>query len=91
MLVMYLLYVTKFINNTHIVFVVPDICCAENPTTCLNVVCSRPGPMSSPDTVSNLAVYNRIVQVLCLGIMIIFQLRHHITERLSVTVHTQSY
>ena len=77
MLVIYLLYVTQFVNNIYMVFVVTDICCSKNPTTCLYVVCSTPGPMSSPDTVSNLTVYNGIIQVLWLGIMIMFQLRHH--------------
>jgi len=42
-------------------------------------VCSTPGSMSSPYTVSNFTVYNGIIdsENLCLGIMIMFQLRHH--------------
>jgi len=38
--------------------VVPDICCYKNPTacTCFFLVCSTPGPMSSPDTVSKFTV-----------------------------------
>jgi len=74
--VTYLLYVTQFVNNIYMGFVVPDICCSKNPTTCLCVGSSTPGPMTSPDTVFNL-MYNGIIQVLWLGIMIIFQLRHH--------------
>jgi len=40
------------------VFVVPDICCSKNPTSFFYVVCSAPGPMSLPDTISNLTLYN---------------------------------
>jgi len=63
MLVICIVYVIQFVNNICLVFVVPDICCSKNPTTCLYVVCSTLGPMSSPDTVSIVTVYNGIIEV----------------------------
>jgi hypothetical protein len=59
--------------------ILPDICCSKNPTTCtcFLFVCTTPGPMSLPDTISNFTVYNGIIEVLWLGMMIMFQLRCH--------------
>ena len=60
-------YVTQFLHNIYMVFVISDICSLNTPTTWLYVFCSMPWHMSSPDTISNLTVYNGIPR---LGIMI---------------------
>jgi len=63
------------LHKKHIyVIVVPDICCSKNPTTCkcFFFVYSTPEchhPISQ--------CRNGIIEVLWLGIMIMFQLRHH--------------
>ena len=60
-------YVTQFLHNIYIVFVISGICSLNTPTTWLYVFCSMPWHMSSPDTISILTVYNGIPR---LGIMI---------------------
>jgi len=55
-------YVYFVFHTKHIcVIVVRDMFCSKNQTTCTYFffVCSTPGPMSSPDTVSNFTVSQR--------------------------------
>ena len=77
MLVIYLFYVT---SKTYIFNVVPDICHSKNPTTCTcfffwSAVHLDPShhPIRCPISQSHIG----IIQFLWLGIMIMFQLRHH--------------
>jgi len=60
-----------------------DICIpwyspSKNPTTCLCVFCSTPWHISSPDTMSNLKVYNGIPMLVIMSPdIVMFQLCQH--------------
>ena len=67
------IYVTQ---QTIYVIVVPPICCSKNPTTCTCFFFGMLHVITKTRFASS-QCHNGIIQILMLGRMIMFELRHH--------------